>query len=465
VSRRTIAIVGAGVVGWTCAAALARHLPRERYRVCVVPDVAPDEGLPPVVATLPGARAFHDLVGLDEAQLIREAHGAVSLGVALSGWTADGGTGFLPFDAIGAPLGSVAFHQLVARVRAGGMPLRMGDYAFAALAAQAARFGGTATEATAYGLHLDAARYARLLAEIGRRLRVEQSAPLAGVEHAADGSVTSLRTADGSSIAAMLYLDCSGARARLRGDRRFESWREWLPADRLSYRVSASDTLPPLYSHVQATAGGWIAETPILGASLQTRCWEDGAAELADDLPEPTHFASGRVDRAWHGNAIAIGPAAFALEPLHAVTLHLVQSAVARLIALFPHEGAAEVEAAEYNRVIGNEMDSARDYVAAHRALAANGGGALPDRLAYRIDLFRSRGRIVMYDDDMFDEEDWIALFDLLGVRPRRYDVLADRPPASAIERHLAEIRAELIGRVRATPLYADTLRQWGVAA
>ncbi len=65
---------------------------------------------------------------------------------------------------------------------------------------------------------------------------------------------------------------------------------------------------------------------------------------------------------------MAIGAAACVLEPLHPVALHLVQSALARLITLFPDASDAPVEAAEYNRMTINETESARDFLIAQYA-------------------------------------------------------------------------------------------------
>jgi tryptophan halogenase len=102
--------------------------------------------------------------------------------------------------------------------------------------------------------------------------------------------------------------------------------------------------------------------------------------------------------------------------------------------------------------------------VLAHYAAAGRPGAfwdarraaPLPDTLVAKRDLFAARGRLPMFDDEPFEEADWAAIFDAMGVTPRRYDARADMLPAETIERHLAEHRARIIAQVRTMPPYAQ---------
>ena len=127
------------------------------------------------------------------------------------------------------------------------------------------------------------------------------------------------------------------------------------------------------------------------------------------------------------------------------------------------------MEAAEYNRMTINEMESARDFLVTQYVTNGRIGEpfwdvirsvAPPDRVAYKLALFASGGRMPMYDDEVFEEADWIALLDAQGVRPRRHDALAGTVPTQRIEQHLARLREAIIAGVKAMPSHGEYLRR-----
>jgi tryptophan halogenase len=77
--------------------------------------------------------------------------------------------------------------------------------------------------------------------------------------------------------------------------------------------------------------------------------------------------------------------------------------------------------AAEFNRRMGAAYDGARDFVLLHRLP----GVGLPPSLAQRLELFRYRGRVVLHDDEIFEEADWACAFIGLGERPAHHSILA----------------------------------------
>ncbi|KHA65586.1 hypothetical protein NI18_00785 [Sphingomonas sp. Ant20] len=108
----TVAVLGANLCGWIAAAALARRLPRESYRVVVIDDGTGGDGLgdfAPVIAVPPALAGFHADLGLDAATLVRMTGGGHALGVAFGGWRADGAATFLSYGETGAPLEASRF--------------------------------------------------------------------------------------------------------------------------------------------------------------------------------------------------------------------------------------------------------------------------------------------------------------------------------------------------------------------
>ncbi|WEK01441.1 MAG: tryptophan 7-halogenase [Candidatus Sphingomonas phytovorans] len=484
---RTVAILGGTVAGWMAAAALARRLPHHRYRIMVVQTDRDGDGLGDFGATLtalPSIAPFHESIGIDENLLLRATRGSFALGVAFSGWAASETTHFLPFGAVGAPLGPVAFHQLLTRLRREGRAVRAADYSIAAIAAQASRFARPSTDGHgvlshyAYGLHLDTSAYLRAMRTTAEAHGAHVAAALfRRAIMDASGGIAALELENGDSLPALLFVDATGTDARLCGEALgvgFQSWRQWLPCDHATARRIFDQSDPSPFGHVEAQSAGWQNGTPLVGEAGRLLCWSSafGNAPSCAGSNEPVHgmaFENGRRITPWHRNCVAIGAAACVLEPLHPVGLHLVQSALARLVALFPDTAEAPVEAAEYNRMTINEMESARDFLIAQYVTNGRVGEpfwdavrsiASPDRLFYKLALFAGGGRMPMYDDEVFEEADWIALLDAQGVRPRRHDALAGIVPIERIEQHLTRLREAIIAGVKTMPSHAEYLRR-----
>ena len=81
-------------------------------------------------------------------------------------------------------------------------------------------------------------------------------------------------------------------------------------------------------------------------------------------------------------------------------------------------------------------MESVRDYLLARYVLNKRFGDdfwdaarvqAAPDSLAYRMDLFKSRGVIAQMEDDVFLQEDWLALFVGNQISAANVDPLVDK--------------------------------------
>ena len=488
---RTIAILGGTVAGWMAAATLARRLPRQHYRVLVIETDRDGDGLGDFGTTLtalPSIRPFHDSLGIDENLILRATRGSFALGVAFAGWAEPDSAYFLPFGAVGAPLGPVAFHQLLTRLRRQGRDVRAADYSIAAIAAQAGRFARPSadqraiTSQYAYGLHLDAWGYlAAMRATAEAHGAQAAAAPFRQALLGASGEIASLELANGDSLAAMLFVDATGTDALLSQGSLgvgFQSWRQWLPCDRAMAARLADPSDPPPLGQVETLPTGWRSTTPLAGETGHLLCWSDafgdagGATALGIEGGKPPHmvsFENGRSAAPWYRNCVAIGAAACMLEPLHPVALHLVQSALARLVTLFPDVADAPVEAAEYNRMTINETESARDFLIAQ--YVTNGRLAdpfwnevrtvrPPDRLVYKLAQFASAGRMPMYDDDMFEDADWIALLDAQGLHPRRHDALAGSVPIEHIEQHLGRLREAIIAGVKTMPAHGEYLRR-----
>lgn len=473
-----VVILGDGVAGWTAGALLAGALPASRYTVTVVPTGRPDDSLGafgPVEATLPSTVEFHLRLGLDEEALVRDAGAGYALGTAWSGWAPGAATFFVPYGDVGAALDTVPFPHLAQRLRTAGGTLRLSDFSLAALAAQMGRFARPSADPASvlstysYGLNLPRDSYARALRELAlaRGAGFETSRFVSAALNE-DGNIESLQLEDGSTVAGALFIDASGAAGELiEGELStgFESWRRWLPCDQVTERVAVTPVPPAPYSHFEALPSGWRRTVPAQGAMGEAEISCSGVFQVAG----ATRFESGRRERAWNRNCIALGAAAATLEPLDSTSLPLVQSALTKLLMLFPSGSDRPAEAAEFNRQWAEELDRLRDFAILPYKLNGRRGEpfwdavrdmTVPEPLAHKIALYESRGRVPLLDGDMFEEAEWTLRFDSFGRRPRRYDPRADALPLDRIERHFAAIRSVMLRAAASLPVHADYLAQ-----
>lgn len=472
---RRIGICGGGTAGWIAASVLARVLHASAYTIHVIDSGGADESLgphSPALATLPSARLFHGQFGYDENDIIAQASGCFTLGTAISAWTATGTPCFHPLGDTGAPMGHIGFHHLASRLRAQGKTINLPDYALAALCAQANRFQRPAQNSSSvlstldYGLLLDSAAYTDFFRKDAKARGVTvQNGIIENVMLDEDGLIDGVHMADGSIHNADLYVDCTGADARVIGSMpgvAFQDWGHWLPCNQIIHRHMLSSDAPPPYVHMLADTAGWtrhIATRTHMCETHQTR--NDGTSEAG-------LYASGRRSEFWVGNCIALGAAAATIDPLSPLSLHLLQASVRRLINLFPNDRVSPIEAQNYTMQTEQELEGARDWAILPYKINGHGGQefwnhcrdmAIPDRLNHRIELYKATGRIALYDGDIMEEADWISLYDAQAIYPRRYDAAADGITVAAIDAHFAKIREIMLHEISQMPFHQDYLK------
>ena len=470
----SIIIVGGGTAGWMTAAALARSLGPGRPTITLIEsDALGTIGVGE--ATIPPIREMNRLLGLDEEAFVRATGATFKLGIAFENWRAIGHRYFHPFGRIGASIGPLPFHhywQALAAVRpaaAGALT----DYSLPAMAAAAGVFERPSDDPRntlsmmSHAYHFDAGLYAQLLRQRAEADGVvRQEGRIVSVahherDHPAGPMVRSVTLADGRTFAADLFIDCSGFAGLLIGaapGNAYQGWRDWLPCDSALAMPTGREGDPLPYTRSIAETAGWQWRIPLQhrmgnGHVFASGFTERDAAErvlrdsvAGEPLAEPRllRFTPGRRFQAWRGNVVAIGLAAGFLEPLESTSIHLVQSAVTRLLALFPDQGFAPVDIAYFNRATAAEYERIRDFLILHYHATERRDSAfwdhvreqaIPDTLAERIALYRSRGRFFPEPFDLFLEPSWIAVLHGQGIAPAHPDPLA----LAAVDR-LAEV-------------------------
>ncbi|KQT32714.1 hypothetical protein ASG29_13370 [Sphingomonas sp. Leaf412] len=421
-----IAVAGDGIAAHLACAMLARVADVVR-----VPVGAGGHGLGPVGHVVTGAPAW---MATDLAARVGHVPGAVAtLGIAFAGWSPQ--QWFLPYGDVGAPLETIPFPQLIARLRSEGHGVEPGDFSLATLAARAGRLPPPDDDPRSPwstvrpGITYPCAALATRLAALAD---VPVTAPLAAPPGDAP-RIAALALADGTTLSADLYVDAGGGAAGI-ATSEWESWARWLPCTGVTSRIVASDAPPPPFPLHSATPDGWRATVALEGAIVDTAYGAGGE-----------RYDNGLRRTAWRGNRVAIGAAAGVVEPVLGHALLLAHDAVARLIGLLPAAGSdGTVEAAEYHRLTARQHERARDAAVALWA-TRRGSEDVPPALAHKLALYRSRGHVPMDDDDPLSRGDWAMLLDGQGERQRRVDPIAAALPGTAVMDHCRRLRAIML--------------------
>ena len=500
---RRLVIVGGGTAGWMAAAALSKVL---RGKVAITLVESDEIGTVGVgEATIPMIQLFNRVLELDENEFLRETQGSFKLGIEFVNWGQQGSRYMHGFGRFGQDLWTAPFHQYWLKMHQAGrsgksgpsaqaMP-DLGEYAITRVAAYRNRFMPPPADVQnsplndiAYAFHFDASLYARYLrrhAESRGVQRIEGKVLEVALD-AGNGHVQAVTLQDGQRIAGDLFIDCSGFAGLLINKALgvgFEDWTHWLPCDRaIAVPCEPVSPLTP-YTRSTAHAAGWQWRIPLQhrtgnGHVFSSRhiSEDEATAVLLKNLDAPAlaaprtlRFTTGMRQRAWHRNVVAMGLASGFLEPLESTSIHLIQTAIARLIDFFPSAQFHQPDIDEYNRQSRFEFERIRDFIILHYHLNQRTDSAfwtacremaVPETLSAKLRLFKTHGRIVRDNNELFSEVAWLQVMLGQHLQPAAYHPMVDSLDEAQIADYLAGVH-ELIHRCAdVMPDHAEYIRQ-----
>ncbi len=490
---RNIVIVGGGTAGWMTAAALSNHFKRS----CSIRLVESDEiGIVGVgEATIPHIVRFNSILHIDEDEFLRATRGTFKLGIEFVNWGAIGDRYIHGFGKLGPDLDGLPFHHFWLRGLQDGLAAALGDYSINTVAPRRAKFmrprsemAGSPLGEIAYAYHFDAGLYARFLRGLAERNGVERIEGKIGTvtQREPDGFITAVVLENGTRVEGDLFIDCSGMHGVLTEKTLhtgYEDWSHWLPCDRAIAVPSRS--VEPLIPMTRATAhgAGWQWRIPLQhrignGHVYSSRFMEKETATAilmqnldSEPLAEPRHisYVPGRRKLAWNRNCIAMGLAAGFFEPIESTNIHLIQTAVSRLMTMFPRGGFDQADIDEFNAQVRTEYERVRDFIVLHYKATQRDDTPfwnycrtmdIPATLQHKIELYRSNGRFFREDNELFGELSWVQVMEGQRIHAQGYHPFADLRSADDVRAFLTDTQRVISSCVDTMPTHAAFIAQ-----
>jgi tryptophan halogenase len=433
------------------------------------------------------------MVGIGEDEFLRATQGTFKLGIEFVDWGEKGRRYFHPFGPHGQDLRGVNFHQLYlsAAGRRDLPPIE--QWSMSAVAAAGGKFARPDAGARLpfsqidYAFHFDAGLYARFLRGIAEeRGVVRREGKITGWERDSEtGHIACVMLESGEKIGGELFLDCSGFRGLLiEGalEAGYEDWTHWLPCDRAVAVPCALPGDPDPFTRSTALAAGWQWRIPLqhrMGNGMvysSAHLSADQAAALllanldGDALAEPRQlsFTTGRRKLAWSGNVVALGLSSGFLEPLESTSIHLIQSGIQKLLALFPDRSFNPVERAEYNRQMRDVFEDVRDFIILHYKASTRDDSAfwrgcrdmaVPDSLRAKLTLWDAKGRLFREGQELFGTPSWVAVLLGQGIMPAATEPIAAALPDGYVNEVLGKMHESYAHFARHMPTHGEFLR------
>lgn len=381
---RSVMVVGAGSAGYLAAVTMRRLLPAlDRVTVVHSPRIPVIGVGESTTALLP--RLLHDILGLDRKRFFAEVVPSWKAGIRFE-WGKPGDYHFnYPFD---GPM--LTGQKQLSRPPA---------YLCRHDAADASHFSALMDRALApvsiaqghyhyhegTGYHIDNKKFLAYLQKTSALLGIDiVTGDIAEVARASSGGVDHLRLEDGRTLAADLFIDCSGFASLLLGEalkEPFISFSDSLFCDTAVVGEWPRDTAVMPYTLAETMDHGWCWQIDFRDhvtrgyVHSSAFCTADDAMReikaknpaLGDDL-RVVKFKSGRYQNSWVHNVLAIGNASGFVEPLEATALHVIGNTLTNTCWLLTesHMRATPEAVKVLNRAVALKWDDIRNFLAIH---------------------------------------------------------------------------------------------------
>lgn len=482
-----VIIAGGGTAGWMTAAAMSKLLGKSIDITLVESDQIATIGVGE--ATIPPIRTFHRLLGIDEQAFMRATQATFKLGIQFENWRNVDDAYIHSFGVTGKECWAGEFHHFWLKAKQLGIAAPFGDYCYELKAAQANKFGFSEQQPMNFAYHLDATRYAKFLRDFSEKNGVTRVEGI--IKNASkvpeSGYIKQITLDDGRCLKGDFYIDCTGFKGLLIEQTLhsgYEDWSHWMLCDSAVAMQTKSVEKPRPYTRSVAHDAGWRWQIPLqnrvgngLVYSSQYLSKQDAEQRLrqsvsGEPINEPNHirFRPGKRKQPWKKNCVAIGLSSGFIEPLESTSIHLIMTAIVRLMRLFPFDGITDSAVNEYNTKFGCEMDCILDFITLHYKVTERQDSDFwrhckamdtPQSLTHKIQLFAQTGRVFLDEFDIFRVDSWTQVMLGQGLIPEQFHRIVDQMDTPELSRFMQTIKQQVDARLDKLPSHSDFLTNY----
>lgn len=464
-------IVGGGTAGWMAASILSRSLNNSGCEI----ELIESPNIPTIgvgEATIPSIMDVLQFLKIPAKDFIAKTNSTFKLGIKFVDWHTKGESYWHQFGYIGNKIDGKPFYQHWLKHHKNGGKLVFTSFSPSVVMAKKNKFliadpkKPTVLSSSTYALHFDAGLVAKYLTQycIDKKV-IHTKAHVKDVKLSENGLIDSLTLEDGRQVEGDFFIDCSGQKALLINKALrvgLDNWQKYLPVD--SAVVVQTEKLADLPPYTQSIAHehGWRWQIPLQNRTgngyvyCSDYCDDETAKKLlldnivGDKLTEPAviKFTTGKRDKIWYKNCLAVGLSSGFLEPLESTSIHLIVKGMLNFVQSIPNKQISQATIDEYNRLMDIEYRCIRDFIVLHYCATAREDSPfwrmwqtldIPESLQTKLSLFKEHGRLYKNDLDLFSADSWYAVLEGMKVRPENYDPLIDSSIFEKIEEALPQ--------------------------
>jgi tryptophan halogenase len=191
-----------------------------------------------------------------------------------------------------------------------------------------------------------------------------------------------------------------------------------------------------------------------------------------EPLAEPNHlrFVTGRRKKFWNRNVVAVGLAAGFMEPLESTSIHLIATAVSKLVSVLSLDAITPTQETAFNRLTAKEYTRIRDFLILHYKVTSRTDSPfwnycrtmeVPDTLEEKLALYRHNGHVFREEDELFSETSWIAVMMGQGMMPEKCNPLAASFIGPGVISEIGEIERSIAYLVQTLPTHDAFLQRY----